>query len=207
VDEAALATALEADAACLFSDWAGALVCAVAACIAGEDLAAMRALPDTDGRPDRIVLQRGHVVDLDGGSLLQLIRLGGGRALEAGAVDRCDPEELEVVLRRPEVAAGLFVAAGEARAGLLGLAEFAWACRQAGRPCLTAILDGTPAPAVIDAGASLVVLDRTALGGPPCGIAAGEAVLLRAVRAQRQGVGRAFRPRPSDAAAFPDRPA
>ena len=96
------------------------------------------------------------------------------------------------------------MAAGEAQ-GLLGLAEFAWACRQAGRPCSTAILDGTPAPAVIDAGASLVVLDRTALGGPPCGIVAGEAVLLRAVRAQRQGVGRAFRPRPSDASAFPDR--
>ncbi len=53
--------------------------------------------------------------------------------------------------------------------------------------------------AALDAGADLVVLDGTALGGPPCGITAGAAPLVRACLAQERGVGRALLPRPDDA--------
>jgi seryl-tRNA(Sec) selenium transferase len=59
-----LAAALEAEAACVWHDWAGALIVAAAACAVG-------------GPPCRIVLQRGHVVDIGGGSIPWLLGLAG----------------------------------------------------------------------------------------------------------------------------------
>jgi D-glucosaminate-6-phosphate ammonia-lyase len=192
-----LAAALEAEAACVWSGWAGALVVAAAACVAGEDRRAIAALPDPGGRPNRVVLQRGHVLDLGGGSLPQLLRLGGAMPVEVGAADRCGPEDLDAGLA--DAAAALFVASASAAPALLPLAPFVWRCRRAGRPAVVAILDGPPHAAALDAGAGLVVLDGTALGGPPCGITAGAAPLVRACLAQERGVGRALLPRPDDA--------
>jgi seryl-tRNA(Sec) selenium transferase len=183
-----LAEALEAEAACLWGGWAGALVVAAAACVAGEDPRAVGLLPDPGGRPNRIVLQRGHVLDLGGGSVPQLLRLGGALPAEVGSADRCGPEELDAAL------------SAAAAPGLLPLAPFAWRCREAGRPAVVAILDGAAShAAALDAGADLVVLDGSALGGPPCGIVAGSERLVRACLAQDRGVGRALRARPDDA--------
>lgn len=193
-----LAEALEAEAACVWGGWAGALVVAAAACVAGEDRRAIQGLPDAGGRPNRIALQRGHVLAIGGGSIPQLLRLGGAAPVEAGASDRCEPEDLDAALA--DAAAGLFVASAASPAGLIALAPFVWRCRQAGRPALVAILDGLPPAAALDAGAALVILDGSALGGPPCGIVAGSLPLVRACAAQDRGVGRALRARPDDAA-------
>jgi seryl-tRNA(Sec) selenium transferase len=194
-----LAEALEAEAACLWGGWAGALVVAAAACVAGQDPRAVRLLPGPGGgRPDRVILQRGHVLDLGGGSVPQLLRLGGASPAEVGSADRCGPEELDAALA--DAAGALFVASAAAAPGLLPLGPFAWRCREAGRPSIVAILDGAAShAAALDAGADLVVLDGSALGGPPCGIVAGSERLVRACLAQDRGVGRALRARPDDA--------
>lgn len=191
----ALADALETEAACVWHDWAGALLAAVAGCVAGDDPAAVRALPDALGRPDRVVVQRGDVVDIGGGSILQLLRLAGAEPLEVGAVDRCDTDELRAALAG--AAAGLFVWRAPAPAGLVDLPGFAWACREAGSACVVALRGpaGTVA-AALDAGARLVVADAAEVfGGPPLGLVAGAAPLVRACRAQADGVGRVALPR------------
>ncbi len=137
VDDVTLAKVLEADAACLWNDWAAALALAAASCIAGEDLGAVRALPDPRGRPNRIVLQRGQIVDIGDSSIPQMLRLGGAVAEEIGAVDRCKPGELDAMLAGG-VVAGLFVAAPGAPAGLIDLPHWVWHCHQASRPALVA---------------------------------------------------------------------
>jgi hypothetical protein len=113
-----LAEALEAEAACVWHDWAGALLVVAAACVAGSS-------------SNRIVLQRGHAVDIGGGSIPGLLRLPGAEPVEAGAVDLCRLEELRGALAAPGTSAGLFVLGPSLPAGLVDLPRFAWACREA----------------------------------------------------------------------------
>lgn len=184
-----LAAALEAEAACVWHDWAGALL-AAAACLAG-------------GSADRIALQRGHVVDISGGSIPRLLRLAGAVPVEVGAVDRCQPEELRAALLEPGTAAGLFVLGQATPAGLLDLPRFAWACREAGRTALVAIRGAASPAAALDAGADLVVADASdALGGPPLGLVAGRASLVSACLNERDGVGRVALPRAAEVGAL-----
>lgn len=191
-----IADALEAEAACVWHDWAGALLAAVAGCVAGADPTAVRALPDARGRPNRVVVQRGDVVDIGGGSILQLLRLAGAEPVEVGAVDRCGPDELRAALAG--ATAGLFVWRAAAPAGLVDLPGFAWACRAAGSACVVALRGpAVTVAAALDAGARLVVADAAEAlgGGPPLGLVAGAAPPVRACRAQAEGVGRVALPR------------
>lgn len=201
MDDIALAKALEAEAACLWHDWAAALAMAAAAVVAGEDLLAVRDLPDARGRPNRIVLQRGHVVDIGDSSVLQMLRLGGAVPEEIGAVDRCKPGELDAVLASG-VVAGLFVAAPGRAPGLIDLGHWIWHCHQASRPAIVALHGEGSLPGALDSGADLVILDGQSLGGPACGIVAGGAALVGACRLQAQGIGRAMLVRPHDRAAL-----
>jgi seryl-tRNA(Sec) selenium transferase len=181
----------DAEAACHWQGWPGALIVAVAALITGSDRAAIADLPRIRGRPRHLVIQRGHVVGIGGGSLLQLLRLTGARPVEVGAADACRTEELAVALAGSALG-GLCVAARSIAAGLIGIAPFAWACREAGVPSLALFLDPTdPAPA-LDAGIDLVVMDEG-----PHGVIAGRAAMIEACRLQAHGVGRAFLPHPA----------
>jgi seryl-tRNA(Sec) selenium transferase len=197
MDDVTLAKVLEAESACLWNDWSAALALAAAACVAGEDLGAVRALPDPRGRPNRIVLQRGHVLDIGDSSIPQMLRLGGARAEEIGAIDRCKPGELDAVLREGAVA-GLFVVAEGTAVGLIDLPHWNWHCHGASRPALVLLHGAGSHRAALDAGADLVILDAASLGGPSCGIVAGRNPLVGACRLQAQGIGRAMLPRPQD---------
>ncbi len=186
-----LAAALEAEAACIWHDWAGALLVAVAGTCAGGD------------GPNRIVLQRGHVVDIGGGSIPQLLRLAGAAPVEVGAVDLCRVDDLRAALLAPGTAAGLFVLGPAAPAGLVDLPGFVWCCGEAGRTALVAIRGGAASPAALDAGADLVVADAAEVfGGPPLGLVAGRAPLVRACLAQRDGLGRVALPRAAEVQAL-----
>jgi D-glucosaminate-6-phosphate ammonia-lyase len=194
-----LARLLTAEAARVCATPAGALVVAVAACIAGTELAAVQRLPDTAGRPRRIVLQRGHAIELGGVPLLQLLRLAGAEPVEVGTVRRCAPDELDAALADGAVA-GLCVAGTEP--GLVDTARCVWACRTARLPSLV-VADAAAGPlAALDAGADLVVIDVAALyGGPEAGVIAGRAGLVAACTLQERGLGALFRPAPATVAA------
>jgi D-glucosaminate-6-phosphate ammonia-lyase len=194
----ALARLLTAEAACVCSSPAAAVAVAVAGCVAGLDLAAVRGLPEVAGRERRVVLPRGQVVELDGVSVLQLLRLGGARPVEVGAVERCAAEELAAVLAGG-AAAGLYVDAGHAP---VGMAPFVWECRGAGVPALVVGVGAGGPLAALDAGADLLVLDVSrCYGGPPAGLIAGRGDLVAACALQEQGIGALFRPDPGAVAA------
>lgn len=168
----------------------GALIVAAAACIAGLDLAAVRRLPQAHGLERRLVLQRRHVVEVEGVSLLQLLRLAGAIPVETGAASGCGTDELAAHLAQG-AAAGLFVAEGAAPGEL---PAFVWACREARVPALV-LADPTVGPlAALDAGADLVVVDvaRT-YGGRALGLIVGREPLVRACALQERGLGALFR--------------
>ena len=188
--EARAATALEAEAACVWANLAGAVVAAVAACVCGTHPGHVVALPATAGR---VVIPRAHLVEVAGGSLVQLVRLGGAEVREIGSVDRCPPDELETALATAH--AGLVVAGGSMSGP--GLAEFAWACRRHERPAiLVDLAAGGPGAhaGALDAGFSLVVLEARRLGGPAAGLVIGRCDLVAACAAQARGIGRLFVP-------------
>lgn len=187
---ATLARLLAAPAAFPCSTPAGALLVAVAAAITGADLAAALRLPDAGGRERRIVVQRGHVVEFGGLSVAQILRIAGALPVEAGTVGRCRGPELAALLAEG-AAGGLFIE-GAPRPGLLGMAEFVWACRCAGVPSV--VVPANAPLAALDAGADLVVVDvAQAYGGQELGLIVGRADALAACAIQQSGLGALFR--------------
>lgn len=68
-----------AEAGCVASGAAACLFLATAACMAGDDIAAMDRLPDTDGLPNEIVMHRAHRNPYD-----HALRATGARLVEVG---------------------------------------------------------------------------------------------------------------------------
>ena len=190
---ALLARLLTAEGACACSSQAGALLVAVAASIAGQDLAAVLQLPDAGGRVRRVVVQRSQAIAIGGVALPQLVRLAGAVLVEVGDADGCHQDELAATLAGG-AAAGLHIERdGSADARGVGMARFVWECRKAGVPSVVALVGSTGPLAALDAGADLVVLDiARAYGGLPAGVIAGRADLIAACALQTRGLGALF---------------
>ena len=185
---ARIAAATGAEAACVTTGAASGIAIAVAAVLTGTDLARVRRVPDLDG-PRDILLQRGHDVDF-GAEVTQMIRLGGGRPVVFGAVERVTETDLSGALSA-ETAAVVYVQSHH--------------CVQEGRLPLAALV-GRGVPVVvdaaaehdlrawIDAGADLVTYSGgKAIGGPTCGFVAGKRALIEACEAQQRGIARAMK--------------
>lgn len=185
---ARIAAATGAEAACVTSGAASGIAIAVAAVLTGTDLARVRRVPDLDG-PRDILLQRGHDVDF-GAEVTQMIRLGGGRPVVFGTVERVTETDLSGALSAA-TAAVVYVQSHH--------------CVQAGRLPLAALV-GRGVPVVVDAaaepdlrawsdaGADLVTYSGgKAIGGPTCGFVAGKRALIEACEAQQRGVARAMK--------------
>jgi seryl-tRNA(Sec) selenium transferase len=185
----ALAGLLAAEAAHGWRTLAGAVVTAAAACITGEDLGTVLRLPETGGRERRVVVQRGQVIELEGVSLLQLLRFAGAVPVEIGAARACPADALAAALAEG-AAAGLLVATDAGEGGLVALAPFVWACREAGVPAVV-IAGCPPMPlTALDAGADLVLFDAARIAGAPAaGLVVGRGGLVRASALQERGIG------------------
>jgi len=85
-----IARLIGVEAAHVTSGSAGGLLLAAAACIAGEDPAAIAQLPDTTGLRDGIVIERCRRIRYD-----QALRTAGARLIEVGDAAGCTPEQLE----------------------------------------------------------------------------------------------------------------
>lgn len=185
---ARLARLLAAEAALACSSLAGAVLVAAAACVAGDDLAAVLRLPDAGGRERRVVLPRRQVRALDGVPVLQLLRLAGAEPVEVGTARACGADELAALLAAG-AAAGLCLPGAASGDGLPG---FAWACRAAGVPALVVCGEGGgPAPlAALDAGADLALAGTGFLpGAPGAGLILGRVDLVRRCALQGRGLG------------------
>ncbi|MGI5466915.1 DgaE family pyridoxal phosphate-dependent ammonia lyase [Streptomyces sp. CA-132043] len=185
-----LAEAAGTEDACPTTGAAAGIALAVAGLVAGTDLARIERLPDPGGRPNEVILPKGHAVHF-GAPLVQMIALGGGRAVEAGAVNKVRRAHLEAAIG-PRTAALLYVQSHHAvRTGTVTLAETVATGRAHGIPVVVDAAAEEDLRAWPATGADLVIYSGgKALGGPTSGFVCGRADLIAACRAQYAGIGR-----------------
>jgi uncharacterized pyridoxal phosphate-dependent enzyme len=187
-----LAEATASEDACPVTGAAAGIAVCVAACVAGTDPLGIQRLPDADGRPNEVILQKGHAVSYSNAPIAQMIALGGGRAVEVGAVNET-------------LAAHVAGAVTDRTAALVYVTSTTHAVHRKGVSLeeMVAIGKTRGIPVIVDAageedlprwpgtGADLVIYSGPkALGGPTAGFVCGRAPLIEACRAQYAGIAR-----------------
>ncbi len=180
-----------AEAASVTTGAAAGVVIAVAACVAGDDPAAVAALPDVQGRPDGVVIQAGHRVNF-GAPIEQMVRLGGGRPVIVGKSDHVTDREVARALDGSTVAALLYVQSHHtAHERMVSLDRCLELARAAGVPLIVDAAAEEDLQRYIGLGVDLVTYSGgKALGGPTVGFIAGRAELVLACEAQTRGIAR-----------------
>lgn len=172
---------------------AAGIAIATAACVAGTDLAAIEALPDSLGRPNEVVLPKGHSVHF-GGSITQMIRLGGGQPVEAGHANLVTAEHVERALTARTVALFYCKSHHAVQKGMVSLAELIAIGRRHSLPVLVDAAAEEDLHRYIAMGADLVMYSGgKAIGGPTSGFICGRRDLVQACVMQYSGVGRAMK--------------
>jgi L-seryl-tRNA(Ser) seleniumtransferase len=184
-----IAAATGAEAGYVTSGAAAGLLLGTAACVAGLDIARMDRLPDTNGMPNEVIVQRQHRHSYD-----HAIRTVGVRLVEVGGIGHPGPRptypwELEAAITG-RTAATAWTAMHAP--GALPLADVVRIAHRHRVPVLVDATGALPPPENLrtftSAGADLVSFSGgKALGGPQCsGILAGRRDLIQSVALQHQ---------------------
>jgi len=182
-----------AEAGCPTCGAASGMAIAAAASIAGCDLGRIERIPDTLGLANEIILQKGQAVNF-GGSLAQMLRIGGAVPVEVGCANKVEKEHIESAISE-KTAALIYVKSHHAVQKGMQRIE-----------CLLEIAHRSQLPLIVDAaaeedfrkyvalGADMVIYSGgKALSGPTSGFIAGKANYIAACRKQYKGIGRAMK--------------
>jgi D-glucosaminate-6-phosphate ammonia-lyase len=190
-----IATSTGAEHGCVTACTSAGITLSVAACMTGNNIAKVLQLPDTEGMPNRVIIQKGHCVNY-GAPITQSIRLAGAVPVEVGTIGRCTPEELQHELDKGNVAAVLAVESHHTvRFGWVKLPELVTMAHDAGVPV---IVDGAAQDhrlkALIGFGSDLVITSaHKYLCSTTGGVVAGRKDLVDAVYLQNRGIGRGMK--------------
>lgn len=179
-----------AEAGCVASGAAACLFIAAAACMAGDDIAAMDRLPNTEGLPNEIVMHRAHRNPYD-----HALRATGARLVEVGYLGGPSSPgtrgwELESAITDRTCA--LFYVAPEISNDVLPLAAVSEIAHQKGLPVIVDAAGALPPvenlTRFIREGADLVAFSGgKGIGGPAAsGFLAGRRDLVLSATAQQQ---------------------
>lgn len=172
---------------------AAGIAIATAACVAGKDLVAIESLPDTLGRPNEVVLPKGHSVHF-GGSIAQMIRLGGGLPVEAGHANLVAPEHVERSITPRTVALFYCKSHHAVQKGMVSLDELIAIGKRHNLPVIVDAAAEEDLRKYVAMGADLVIYSGgKAIGGPTSGFICGRRGLVEACVMQYGGVGRAMK--------------
>lgn len=171
-----------------------AIVLAIAAAITGNSSTGVAALPDTKGKPNRVVLPAGHAINY-GHPVLQDIRLAGGIPVQAGSNEQCTMANLEKQLDQADVACLLLISSRLVTGQPIDLDRAVAAAQARGLP---AIIDGAAQDMRINellkTNADVVLVSaHKYLASPTAGLVIGRKELVAAVRAHEKGIGRAMK--------------
>jgi D-glucosaminate-6-phosphate ammonia-lyase len=172
---------------------AAGIAIAVAACVAGKDLAAIEALPDSSGRPNEVILPKGHSVHF-GGSITQMIRIGGGVPVEAGHANLVTAEHVERSITDKTVALFYCKSHHAVQKGMVSLEELIAIGRRHRLPVIVDAAAEEDLRKYVALGADLVCYSGgKAIGGPTSGFICGRRELVEACVLQYKGIGRAMK--------------
>ncbi|MGE5550221.1 MAG: aminotransferase class V-fold PLP-dependent enzyme [Bacteroidota bacterium] len=189
-----IAQASGAESGCVTACAAAGIALCIAAAMTGENPADVEQLPDTTGLKDRIVIQKGHAINVGGVSLTQLVRLTGAQPIEVGGAATAGIHHLETAIDGRTAAVVYIIAQSTQRPGLIPVGVVTEVARRKGIPVIVDAAAELDLKQYIEAGADLVIYSaHKFLGGATAGIVCGRAELVRAVRAQEHGIGRTMK--------------
>ena len=190
-----IAQATGAENGCVTACTSAGITLSIAASMTGADLGRVHQLPDTDGMPSRVLIQKGHCVDY-GAPITQTIRLAGAEVVEVGTINRCTTDDLQHELDKGDVAAIVAVESHHTvRSGWIHLPALIPLAHAAGVPV---IVDGAAQDQrlreLIGYGADLVITSaHKYLSSTTGGIVSGRRDLIEAVLMQNKGIGRGMK--------------
>jgi len=167
------------------------IMIATAACIARDNIAYIEKLPDSDGLKNEIVMMKGHAVNFNA-SITQMIRLGGGIAVEAGQVNKVTKEHLEAAVT--DKTAALFYCKSHhcVQKGMASLEEIAEVAHRHNLPVIVDAAAEEDLRVYLRKGGDLVIYSGAkAIEGPSSGFITGKREYIGYCKKQYKGVGRA----------------
>lgn len=172
---------------------AAGIAISTAAVIAGTNLNLIERMPNSEGLKNEIIIQKGHNVNF-GGTIEQMIRLGGGKVVEIGSVNKVELEHIEQAIN--DKTAALFYVKSH-HAVQKGMQSIESMLSIAKKYRLPLIIDGAAEDdfkKYIALGADIVIYSGgKALGGPTSGFICGKREYMEACRRQYKGIGRAMK--------------
>ena len=167
------------------------IMIATAACIAGDNIALIERMPDSEGLKNEIIIQKGHAVNF-GASIEQMVRMGGGRPVEVGQANKVTPEHIRAGITE-KTAALLYCKSHHAvQKGMVSIPVMAEIAHEAGLPLIIDAAAEEDLRKFLAMGADLVIYSGAkALEGPTSGFITGRADLIACCKKQYKGVGRA----------------
>ncbi|MCB2137289.1 MAG: aminotransferase class V-fold PLP-dependent enzyme [Rhodobacteraceae bacterium] len=185
----AIRTATGAEAGYVTSSSSAAITLACAAAMAGDDPAAIEALPTTKGQR-RVAVMMSHMVNY-GGPVPQAISASGAEVVPLGTAALCETYHLEAAIAEGLAAAVYVVSHHTVREGELPMDLFVSICRANGVPVIVDMAAEYDLTGPVALGADAVIWSgHKFLGGTTSGIVAGRAAMIRAMILQNRGLGR-----------------
>ncbi|MEK5172578.1 DgaE family pyridoxal phosphate-dependent ammonia lyase [Heyndrickxia sp. FSL W8-0496] len=172
---------------------AAGIAISTAAVITGNILSLIERMPNSDGLKNEIIIQKGQNIHF-GGSIDQMIRLGGGHIVEVGSANKVESEHIEQAIT--EKTAALFYVKSH-HAVQKGMQSIETMLEISHKHNLPLIIDGAAESdfrKYIDMGADIVIYSGgKALEGPTSGFICGKKNFMEACRKQYKGIGRAMK--------------
>lgn len=178
--------------ACPIIGAAAGMAIAVAACIAGSDPGRVSALPDAQGAPNEVILQKGHSISYGGAPITQMIALGGGRVVEVGSVNATPLALMESAISE-RTAAMVFVTSRThaVHRKEVSLEQMVALGKAHGVPVIVDAAGESDLRRWVGTGADLVIYSGPKMiGAPTSGFVCGTAAMVGACRAQYNGIAR-----------------
>lgn len=172
---------------------AAGIAISTAAVITGKNISLIERMPNSEGLKNEIIIQKGHQIHF-GGSIEQMIRLGGGKVVEVGNANKADPEHIEQAIT-DKTAAIFYVKSHHAvQKGMVSVEKMIEIAHKFGIPFIIDAAAEEDFKKYIKMGADIAVYSGgKALEGLTSGFICGKKELMEACRKQYKGVGRAMK--------------
>lgn len=178
---------------CVTSCASAGIAISIAGIITKGNLVALEKLPDSEGLANEVILQKGHAINF-GVPITTMIRLGGGKPVEAGTANRTLPDEVEGLITE-KTSCLLFCKSHHAvQKGMLSLEEMIQIAHKNHLPIVVDAAAEEDLRKYIAAGADLVVYSGAkALEATTSGFITGRKDLIAYCKKQYSGIGRAMK--------------
>lgn len=179
-----------AEDGCPTTGAAAGIAISTAAVIAGENLALIERIPNTDGLKNEIIVQKGQQIHF-GASIAQMISLGGGKVVEVGQANKVEEEHIEGAINEGTAALMYIKSHHTIQKGMQSIATMITIAKKHQIPLIIDAAAEEDFTKYIAMGADIVIYSGgKALEGPTSGFICGTEAFMKACRKQYQGIGR-----------------